>query len=514
MRLYHWQKECLKVWREAGFHGIVNAATGTGKTMLALAAMDMIERERPNADVRVKIIVPKIFLTVQWIKDIMENLRAHRSSIGVYTGEIKEPRRKYTIYVVNSARYDISSHIIRDIKARRPVLLICDECHHMDSPENIHSFDFYPFADKRLYFSLGLSATPKGENMERTTLALGREIYSYSIKNASRDRIVSDYVVHTVKVPFTEDETFEYKDINGQIHSMVSNLYKGCPELQHAYGGDFYSLLGELASGSGDLSDMASAYRALLFRRKDIVNLAAFRVPCACELVRTMIGRRIIVFAERIQTVNQIFAILNRMYPQRVRRYHSEMEHAAKRSSLEAYKDGDADILLSCKALDEGLNVPDTDVGIIVSATTGIRQRIQRLGRVLRLNPDVGVKNVYYLYVDGSNEDPNLLSGVPTGEELFYEPKLGRVRNPEYEAFADGVMEKFASIYADRQAAGGKSISTAQLDELKRNIHLGALRGDYRLPLAEINEKARTDEIKTKNYWIAMSLVAKRMAGK
>jgi hypothetical protein len=246
-----------------------------------------------------------------------------------------------------------------------------------------------------------------------------------------------------------------------------------------------------------------------MFRRKNIINLARFRVPCACELVKALAGGRVIVFAERIQTVNHLFSVLSRLYPQKARRYHSEMEPGARRNALEAYKDGEANILLSCKALDEGLNVPDTDAGIIVSATAGIRQRIQRLGRVLRLSPAGGVKNVYYLYVDGSREDPSLLDGVPAGEDLSFEPETGRMRNPEYEAYAGKVLEKFSLIHAGH--AGGQTISRAQWEELERNIYLGAFRGDYRLPLARINENAGTAGVKAKNYWIAMGLVARRM---
>ena len=64
MDLYRWQKNCLRVWEIEGYHGIVQAVTGAGKTTFALAAIDHLRAECP--DLRVKIVTPTIALAQQW----------------------------------------------------------------------------------------------------------------------------------------------------------------------------------------------------------------------------------------------------------------------------------------------------------------------------------------------------------------------------------------------------------------------------------------------------------------
>jgi len=86
--------------------------------------------------------------------------------IGLYCGACKDlPTRKYMIYVVNSARYTLSRHILADYQSAYPVLLIADECHHYGSPENSRIFDFLslisPQDQATAYYALGLSATPE-----------------------------------------------------------------------------------------------------------------------------------------------------------------------------------------------------------------------------------------------------------------------------------------------------------------------------------------------------------------
>ena len=72
MELYRWQKNALAAWRAHGCQGIVQAATGTGKTALALAAMDELLREDPF--LAVKIIVPTIPLARQWSEALLRHV--------------------------------------------------------------------------------------------------------------------------------------------------------------------------------------------------------------------------------------------------------------------------------------------------------------------------------------------------------------------------------------------------------------------------------------------------------
>ena len=78
--------------------------------------------------------------------------------------------------------------------------------------------------------------------------------------------------------------------------------------------------------------------------------------------------------------------------------YHSKLSPMEKFSNLDFFRQGVKDVLVTCKALDEGLNVKDAEVGIIVASTKSIRQRIQRMGRVLRSSDSKEFATVVTLY--------------------------------------------------------------------------------------------------------------------
>ena len=103
----------------------------------------------------------------------------------------------------------------------------------------------------------------------------------------------------------------------------------------------------------------------------------------ALKIVAENRGRRVLIFHEDIDACNLIFDVLvENGVAARV--YHSKMPMKARAEALCDYRSGAAKVLVTCRALDEGFNVPETEVGIIAASTATRRQRIQRLGRVLR----------------------------------------------------------------------------------------------------------------------------------
>jgi superfamily II DNA or RNA helicase len=135
LELFGWQAECLDIWVQNGCRGIVSAVTGSGKTILALAAFQKL-KTAIDQELRVKIVVPQTFLAYQWREEIRRNLKASSTEIGLYYGKRKDTGRKYAIYVVNSARYSLARHLMFDLTSGYAVLLVADECHHYGSPEN------------------------------------------------------------------------------------------------------------------------------------------------------------------------------------------------------------------------------------------------------------------------------------------------------------------------------------------------------------------------------------------
>jgi superfamily II DNA or RNA helicase len=103
------------------------------------------------------------------------------------------------------------------------------------------------------------------------------------------------------------------------------------------------------------------------------------------------------VFHEQIDAANILTRTLaNRNH--RVAAYHSGLGAALRQDNLRMFRRGEIDVLVTCRALDEGINVPDASVAVIVASTSSTRQRIQRLGRVLRPAPGKTRAVIYTVY--------------------------------------------------------------------------------------------------------------------
>jgi superfamily II DNA or RNA helicase len=515
VRLYRWQEECLARWFENGCRGIVRVATGAGKTLLALAAAYHLAARNPAMPIRIKIVVPKVFLAMQWRADIMEFLGAPRRDIGLFCGAIKEASEKpFMVYVLNTARAFVSRHIMNDVGEGSSVLLICDECHHFGSAENAHVFDFLPRIPQERYFALGLSATPDSENCQETIVpAIGGEIYRYDLPDAARDQIVAGCALFYIAVDFAPDERDAYDELSEKISAILGRLLQSCPELKGATHGAFFQRLLRLRARDDGQGALARALLASYYSRKEVVHKARMRIGCGMEIIRRLMpDHRTILFAERIETADILFAMLREAFPGRIDRYHSLMGAEEKARALSRYRTGESKVIVCCRALDEGLNVPETDAGVILSVGSGMRQRIQRVGRILRRGGDGRLKKIYYLHVSGSAEAEELLpSGYAAqgGQDeagayrLGYSEHGGLLPDSAYKSAADEVMAGLL-----RSGASDRHLRSAE-----RQLGRGAVRTDFLLPetdCAKNLERARGEE---RDYWAAMLLMARVREG-
>ena len=165
-KLYQWQEECLERWFSNQGRGMVQAVTGSGKTLLALTAADRLEKML-GQELHVKIVVPSGALMRQWDRALREHLAAYRekrSSVSMRgliglrgSGHQASSDCRYMIYVINSARYELARQILAELRRGDAVLLIADECHHYVSGQNQLIFEFLPYInpDETQFYSLG-----------------------------------------------------------------------------------------------------------------------------------------------------------------------------------------------------------------------------------------------------------------------------------------------------------------------------------------------------------------------
>ena len=337
-----WQIDALERWTK-NRRGIVQVVTGGGKTIFSYLCLEKFFLLYPHG--KAIIVVPTLVLLDQWCVDILEATNLQQEDIKCFSGkEHATESGRVNIIVLNSAR--VMPAILASLS---PTILVVDECHRAGSGENCKAL----FGKHQA--TLGLSATPERDNdcgLEmRIIPALGPIIYRYGYRNAKDDGIIADFKLVNVEV--------------------------GKP--------------------SND-----ARFVALEEVEKAIVT--ALRIPWAVKLAMEHKNEGVIIFHERVDSVRRIGDLLSQM-EQNVVSYHSDMSESHRRDNLRLFRRGIVDMLVTCRALDEGANVPEASVAVIARSTRSTRQRIQRLGRVLRPAPGKSHAVVYTLFVGDEERD-------------------------------------------------------------------------------------------------------------
>ena len=335
-----WQKEALGLWKAAGNKGIVEVVTGGGKTIFALSCIREIAAETTL------VIVPTIALLDQWWEEAAAFFGISLGDINVVTAAGRLRTGTINLAVLNTASR------LKLGKWNDPYFLIVDECHKAASLKFRTALDGAPVA------TLGLSATPErpyDEGLDEVLIPkLGPIIYGYTYKDALRDKVIVPFELKNIVFELEPDRQAEYDKLTKAIGRAISQ------------------------NGMDDERTIG-----LLLRRARVMNLSLNRIRLALRLVLAHKGSRTIVFHEDIEACNVIQEILGEA-KLRSGVYHSKIKLRQRVEILSAYRRGDLDVLITCRALDEGFNVPETEIGIIAASTATRRQRIQRLGRVLR----------------------------------------------------------------------------------------------------------------------------------
>ena len=357
-----WQSEALAAWQKS-LRGIVAVVTGGGKTTFAQMCMQVFHDRFPDG--RFVVIVPTLALMDQWYVSLREDLHIQHEDIAFYSGEgLPKSFSLVNLMVVNTARTWASR-----IASNGPCMLIVDECHRAASDANALALSGNPTA------ALGLSATPEREHddlFQRVLVpALGPIVYRYDYNRALEDQVIVPFDLANVSITMTDEEQRRYdiatKDVARTLRHFEAN--------------------------GTSLDNLKTKMRL----RARIATESIQRIPAVIRLAEQERGGRIIVFHETIRAAETILSILQaRTFNATI--YHSRLNPVLRRDNLRLYRMGAFDTLVTCRALDEGINIPETNVAIIASSTASSRQRIQRMGRVLRPAPGKSRAKIYTIY--------------------------------------------------------------------------------------------------------------------
>lgn len=346
MKLRQWQEAAFPMWW-AKKRGIVKVVTGGGKTVFAIHCLKKYLQENP--DNNIFIVVPSIALLDQWYEGLLDSFASSEISLNG-GGEHLEETSKITISTIDSVK-----NIIEKFNASQ-TLLIVDECHKIGTEKRGDTLT------NNWHATLGLSATPERDYDDNFYIIikkiLGDIIFDYDYIDAREDEVIVNFKLLYAYAAMTQDEESEYKKFTKSIQRRAATI------------------------GGNNMNDYP--LKMLIFNRARMVKNSKNRIPFGIELLQKYKRDSWIVFTENKKQAKEFNTIINKKgYKSAI--YNTDLDSAEREENLNNFKSGNLNVLVSCTALDEGFDMPEADGAMILSASSSKRQRIQRMGRVLRI---------------------------------------------------------------------------------------------------------------------------------
>jgi len=403
-----WQKDAFNAWVGSREKGIIEAITGTGKTLVgAYAAAYSVDY-----GFKVAITVPTLDLMDQWINQLescIEDVVVGRLGDG-YEDSIEEV--DVLVSTINSG----SRHYMRSEQSE--TLLIADEVHRMGSPSYSRALE------EEMVSRLGLTATLERNNDNGVDDILipyfDSIVYSYGYANALEDGVLAPFKLAFIGADFTPEELDEYASLGTEMGRLSKQLRAA--GLIKGEGSTVFAEIGSLAKLDGlDFRSKrwAQKFMTNLSQRRKLQASATNKMGAIQALTDSIaLSERSLVFTETKDAASHVAGML-RADGINSQSFDSALTRSERTERLKLFKDGRIQVLCAPRVLDEGIDVPKVDVGVIVSASQSRRQMIQRLGRIVRPNQTGRPSTLFLLHIRGTREDPK-----EGGHEGFLEAVL------------------------------------------------------------------------------------------
>lgn len=414
-----YQKLAFENWKNNGQKGLFAMATGTGKTITSLNCL--LEIYLRKGYYKAIILVPTITLVNQWeqecrkfrfsniIKVYSKNLtwrdEVERVRFNEKYRTEREPEVSYII-ISTYASYSREKvfNVLNDFDKRK-LLVIADECHNMASGSLVKRLKDIPYLRR-----IGLSATPERQFDDSGNTKLRkffgseeRYTYEYSMEEAIKNGVLCKYMYYPHLVRLTSDEMDAYVELSEKISKYFN--YNTCT-----------------------FDDPDEMLKRLLLARKRIIHKAANKLPAFIDIIEKRHEEKgnlkfSLIYvpegnkpdyiggtddfdkSEDIKDDEEADHLIN-IYTQAVteidervtvRKFTSGQRD--REEILDDFATGKLHVLTSMKCLDEGVDVPRSELAVFCSSTGNPRQFIQRRGRVLRMHPDKKMAELHDLVV-------------------------------------------------------------------------------------------------------------------
>jgi superfamily II DNA or RNA helicase len=345
------QSEALRLWRRAEGRGVVVLPTGVGKSHLGVMAIDALRRST-------LVVAPTLDLVRQWY-DLL------RTSFAVDVGVIGGG--DYDIQPLTVATYD-SAYLHMERVGHRFGLVVFDECHHLPSSS-------YALAARGCLapFRLGLSATPERADGREELLdeLIGPVVYRKDIVELS-GQYLADYETVRVHVELGAEQQQEYRSERGLYLAFLRKhgIRMGSPRG-----------FGEFIMRSARSNEGRRAMQAYRRQRE-----LAFSAPAKLDWFEGLLtlhrDDRTLVFTQD----NATAYLVSRRFLVPAITHQTKVRERSR--ILEGFSRGDYRVVATSRVLNEGVDVPEANVAVVLSGSGSVREHVQRLGRILRRRGD------------------------------------------------------------------------------------------------------------------------------
>lgn len=390
-----YQQEAIKEWRRAERCGVVILPTGAGKSLVAQMAIELCKRST-------LVVVPTIDLMNQWYDLLLSCFQAEVGLIG--GGYFEVGALTVTTYA--------SAFRFMERLGNQFGLIIFDECHHL--PSSVYRYA----AEMSLApFRLGLTATPEradGADHQLERL-IGPIVYRREAHELAGEYL-ADYQLARINVRLSPEERNVYERERNIFRQF---LREQRIELSSIYGWQMFIA----ASARSEAGRRAmQAYR----ESKRIALGTDTKLRVLGELLQRHKRERTLIFTAEN---DMVYRISEQFFVPAITHQTGVKE---RREWLEAFNKGDVLALATSKVLNEGVNIPEAAIAIVLSGSGSTREHIQRLGRILRKQPD---KEAILYEVIATDTTEEYISQRRTDANQF--------RDARYEAEATGEWEQY-----------------------------------------------------------------------
>ena len=372
------QRKALNKWARNNYIGSIIAGTGFGKSRCGIMAIDyMFSNYKAN---NALILVPTVQLQQQFI-DEFDKWSVDSSKVNIICYQ--------SAYKLIGQHYNI---------------VICDEIHLGLSPEYRKFFENNTY-DKLLCMTATL---PEEYEYKELLEKIAPTVYKITLDKCVQLGIVSPYNITCIPVTLTVNEKTDYKKANNSFVQWKYMLgqFNAFESAQ--------MIMANKNATPGDKKKAIMFYRAIRMR-KQIVDFAENKIHTFKEIYKDNPDNKILVFSGANDFTDKL---CNSIAPNAMA-YHSKKTKKQKELALESFRDGSINVLCSTKALNQGFDVPDANMGIICGITSKSLSMIQRVGRLIRFK-EGKVGEIIILYVADSQEEKWLKNAVKSLKNITW----------------------------------------------------------------------------------------------